>query len=131
MAIYNPYKQYENQNVMTASAGELVLMLYNGFLRFLRQAIEYIQGNEIEKAHNSILRAQAIIEELMFTLDADYEISKSMEQLYDYMGGRLVDANISKDIETLNEIIDLMVDLRDTWAEAIKINRQQRYANEG
>lgn len=131
MAMFNPYQQYENQSVMTASPGELTLMLYNGCIKFIKMGIQFIEEQETEKAHNAILRAQAIIEELEVTLDMQYELSESIQQLYDYMGRRLVEANISKDLDILQEVKELMVELRDTWMEVIKINRQQRYGNDG
>ena len=131
MAMFNPYKQYENQSVMTASPGELTLMLYNGCIKFIKMGIQYIEDREIEKAHNSILRAQNIIDELAVTLDMQYEMSESIGKLYDYMGSRLVEGNITKDIEILRQVEELMGELRDTWMEVIKINRQQRYGNDG
>lgn len=131
MAMFNPYQQYENQSVMTASPGELTLMLYNGCIKFVKIGIQFIEEQEIERAHNAILRAQAIIDELEITLDMQHEISGSIQKLYDYMGRRLIEANISKDIEILKEVEGLMVELRDTWMEVIKINRQQRYGNDG
>lgn len=131
MAMFNPYRQYENQSVMTASPGELTLMLYNGCIRFIKQAIKCIEDGEIEKAHNSILRSQDIIEELSVTLDSQYDISESMGQLYEYMSSRLVEGNMTKEIEILQEVEGLMGELRDTWAEVIKLNRQQVYGHEG
>ena len=131
MAMFNPYQQYEKQSVMTASPGELTLMLYNGCIKFIKMGIKYIGEGNIEKAHNSIVRSQDIIDELTVTLDMQYEISENFQTLYDYMGRRLVEANISKDVEILEEVEGLMTELRDTWAEAIKRNRQQRYGNNG
>lgn len=130
MAMFNPYQQYEQQSVMTASPGELTLMLYNGCIKFIKMGIQHIEQKDIEKAHNAIVRAQDIIDELAVTLDMQYEISEPMQKLYDYMGRRLIEANISKDIYILKEVEGLMVELRDTWADAIKINRQQRYGSD-
>ncbi|HZJ58559.1 MAG TPA: flagellar export chaperone FliS [Clostridia bacterium] len=127
MAIANPYQKYQQQSVMTATPGELTLMLYNGCIRFIKQAQLGIEAGDIEKAGNSILRCQDIIEELMITLRPDYEISNSLSALYDYIYNQLVDANISKDASKLNEALGLVTELRDTWAEAIKINRRHVY----
>ena len=96
MATVNPYQQYQEQSVMTASPGELTLMLYNGCIKFINQAKLFIEQKNIEKANNAIIRAQDIIQELMVTLNMDYEISKNLAALYDYMNRRLIDANISK-----------------------------------
>ena len=127
MAIANPYQQYQQQSVMTATPGELTLMLYNGCIKFIKQAKMSIENKEIEKAGNAIIRAQDIIQEFMITLNSDYEIANNLYALYDYMYQKLVDANIAKDIAPLDETLELLTDLRDTWTEAIKINRKQTY----
>lgn len=127
MAMFNPYQQYEQQSVMTASPGELTLMLYNGCIKFIKMGIKYIEEDNIEKANNAIIRAQDIVNELTVTLDMEYEISEQLQLLYEYMGRRLIEANISKDMGILQEVEGLMAELRDTWAEVIKLNRQQRY----
>jgi len=127
MAMFNPYQQYEQQSVMTASPGELTLMLYNGCIKFIKMGIKYIEEDNIEKANNAIIRAQDIVNELTVTLDMEYEISEQLQLLYEYMGRRLIEANISKDMGILREVEGLMAELRDTWAEVIKLNRQQRY----
>jgi len=131
MATANPYQQYQQQSVMTATPGELTLMLYNGCIKFIKQAKMAIENKEIEKAGSVILRAQDIVQELMITLNTDYEISDNLYALYDYMYRRLIDANISKDIAPLDETLDLMTDLRDTWTQVIKINRKEIYGDRG
>ncbi|MFY9177580.1 MAG: flagellar export chaperone FliS [Caldicoprobacterales bacterium] len=128
MAIANPYDRYQQQSVMTASPGELTLMLYNGCIKFIKQAKLAIDEKDVEKAGNSLIRAQDIIQELMVTLDPQYEISKNLYALYDYMYQRLIDANISKDKAPLDEVLELLADLRDTWVEVIKINRKEAYS---
>ena len=124
MAIANPYQQYQQQSVMTASPGELTLMLYNGCIKFIRQAKLGIEAGDIERANNSIIRCQDILEELMVTLKPEYDISASLSALYDYMYNRLIDANIGKDLSILDEVLEMVTEIRDTWAEAIKINRR-------
>lgn len=131
MATVNPYQQYQEQSIMTASPGELTLMLYNGCIKFINQAKLFIEQKNIEKANNAIIRAQDIIQELMVTLNMDYEISKNLAALYDYMNRRLIDANISKDTQILEEILDMVTELRDTWIEVIKKTRKQMYGNRG
>lgn len=129
MSTLNPYQQYQEQSIKTASPGELTLMLYNGCIKFINQAKQFIEQKDIEKANNTIIRAQDIIQELLVTLNMDYEISKNLAALYDFMYRRLIDANISKDVEALDEVLDLVTELRDTWKEVIKKTRQQVYGN--
>lgn len=121
MAMQNPYNQYKENNVMTASPENLTLLLYNGALKFIQQAKIYIEQKNVQKSHEVIMRAQAIIQELNITLNMDYEISHNLRALYTYMHERLVDANIHKDNTILDEVAGMVTELRDTWKEAMKI----------
>ncbi|KGA82445.1 flagellar biosynthesis protein FliS [Lysinibacillus fusiformis] len=120
----NAYKQ---NSVTTASPGELTLMLYNGCLKFLNKAKQAIQEKKIQEKNTNLIKAQAIISELMATLNMDIEISKQMLPLYEYMNHRLVEANIQNDVATIEEIEGLVTEFRDTWKEVIRINRQQQF----
>lgn len=131
MAMMNPYQVYKNQSVMLAPPEELTLMLYNGCVKFIGQAEIAIHNRDIPKANEYIQRAQDILEELMSTLDMSYEISKSLMSLYDYMIRRLIDANIAKDTGILEEVLNLVTELRDTWAEAMKRVPQKTAVNRG
>ncbi|WP_409368025.1 flagellar export chaperone FliS [Lysinibacillus sp. 38-6] len=122
----NAYKQ---NSVTTASPGELTLMLYNGCLKFLNKAKLAIQDNNIQEKNTNLIKAQAIISELMATLNMDIEVSKNMLALYEYMNRRLVEANIQKDVNIIEEVEGLVTEFRDTWKEVIRINRQQQFGN--
>ena len=123
MAMKNPYGQYKQNSVMTASPQELTLMLYNGALKFIGKAKIFIDQKNIPKANEAIIRTQDIIQELNITLNMDYEVSQNLRGLYTYMIERLVDANISKDIKILDEVSEMVTELRDTWKEAIKLSK--------
>ena len=127
----NASNAYKQNSVTTASPGELTLMLYNGCLKFLTKAKKAIEDKNIEERNNNIQRAQAIIYELMSTLNMDIEISKEMLPLYDYMTRRLTDANVKNDIAIIEEVEGLVTEFRDTWKEVIKITRQQQFAGAG
>lgn len=127
-AAFNAYKQ---NSVTTASPGELTLMLYNGCLKFLTRAKKAIEDKNIEEKNMNIQKAQAIISELMSTLNAELEVSKQMIPLYDYMNRRLMEANINNDPTIIEEVEGLVTEFRDTWKEVIKITRQQQYGTAG
>lgn len=74
----------------------------------------------IEKTSNAILRAEAIFGELRATLNMDYEVSNELDTMYEYVLHRLSEANIQKSNEILDEVLELSVDFRDTWKEAMK-----------
>ncbi len=124
----NGYERYIENSVNTATPEELSLMLYNGLIKFIMQAEMALEEKNIEKANNCIIRAQDIVREFQVTLDMRYAISESLNLLYDYMYRRLVEANIRKDREILSEVLGLAKELRDTWAQAMKLARQQSAA---
>jgi len=117
----NDSSQYLEQKVMTASPEELTLMLYEGAIKFIKQAIIFNNEGLIEKTSNAILRAQAIFSELRATLNTDYDVSVGMDQLYEYVLFRLVEANIGKDNSILDEVLEMSEDFRNTWKEAMAI----------
>lgn len=126
MSYNNAYNQYKENSVYTASPEELTLMLYNGLVKFIMQAQAAVEEKNIMKANNCIIRAQDIIVEFQTTLDMQYEVSKNLMSLYDYIYRRLVQANIKKDKDILEEILGLAKELRDTWSQAMKLAKQQR-----
>ncbi len=129
MAVTNPYQAYQQNSVTTASPGDLTLMLYNGCLKFILQAKKAIELKKIEDKNTNIQKAQKIIQELMVTLNMEFQVSQSLMPLYDYMNRRLVEANIKNDIRILNEVEEMVTEFRDTWKEAIKINRQKQHGS--
>lgn len=113
-------QHYLNTQVLTASPGELTFLLYNGCLKFMKQAQIAIDNRDVAMKHQSLVRAQNILDELQSTLNMDYEISSNLFQLYDFIKHRLTEANIKRSRELIDECISLVTELRDTWAEALK-----------
>ncbi len=118
MALPNPYLQYQQQQVYTSPQDKLLIMLYDGAIKFCHQAKRAMQNKETEEAHIFIIKAEKIIEEFMDTLDMKYEVAHKLYALYEYMHRRLVEANIKKDTVIIDEVLDFLSDLRRTWAEA-------------
>lgn len=126
MAMANGYQQYKQNSVLTASPEELTLMLYDGCLKFMRQAKVFIEEKNIEAAHASITKAQAIIEELDVTLNMDIPISESLRPLYQFMTEQLIEANIKKETSYIDTIYPMVEELRDTWKEAMRRAKIER-----
>ena len=124
MAIPNPYQQYQRQSIMTAKPADLTLMLYNGCLKFINQAVMAIDERDIPGTHTAITRAQDILQEFMVTLDMSIELSNNLYALYDYMHRKLIEANMSKDRVVLLEVYGMVEELRNTWSEAMRQGRQ-------
>lgn len=120
------YKSYQQNSVLTATPGELTLMLYNGCIKFIRQAKLAMSDQNIEKKNTYIQKAQNIIRELMVTLDQKQPVSKSMLQMYDYMNRRLIEANIKNDAAILDEVEGFVAEFRDTWKQVIEITQKNQ-----
>lgn len=125
----NPYlNQYRKSQVETASPEQILIMLYDGAIRFLNQAKVHMQNKELEQSHTNIIKAQRIITEFMSSLDMDMggEMAENLFNLYEYLHHRLVQANIKKDIEAIDEVLDHLRSLKSTWQEAIKIAAKEK-----
>ncbi|OZI12743.1 flagellar export chaperone FliS [Bacillaceae bacterium SAS-127] len=131
MSMKNPYQTYSNNSVTTASPGELTLMLYNGCLKFIAQAKKAIEAKNIEAKNTNIQKAQAIIQELMVTLNMEVAMSENLLPLYDYLNRRLMEANVKNDLAILEEVEGFVTEFRDTWKEVIQKNRQLQHAGSG
>lgn len=125
MALYNAqsqFQQYNNSKVLTASPAELVLMLYEGAIKFCNIAIVGIEQKDMQKAHTNIMKAERIINHLRVTLDMKYPVAQDFDRIYEYLDRRLVEANLKKDIAILEEILMHLRSVRDTWKEVMRIN---------
>lgn len=122
MAVKNPYAAYANSKIMTASPAELTLMLYDGAIKFCNIAIMGIEEQDIEKAHNNIIKVERIVWEFKNTLDHRYPVAKDFENVYNYLIQRLHEANIKKDVEILQEVLKHLRTMRDTWKEVMRLN---------
>jgi flagellar protein FliS len=112
---------YKNQQVMTSTPQQLTLLLYNGALRFLTESIMAMEQGDIPKTHNANMRVQDIVRELIITLDMNYELSKTWARLYEYTEYCLIQGNLNKDVKLLLQAKDILQEMRDTWAEAMKL----------
>ncbi len=125
MAAANPYAQYNTNKIMTASPAELTLMLYDGCIKFCNIALRALDEKDIEKTNLNIQKAQRIIEEFQATLDFKYPVAKDFDNVYRYIRQRLIDANVKKDREALEEAVVHLRTMRDTWKEVMKTGRSQ------
>lgn len=119
----NPYAAYANNKVMTASPAELTLMLYEGAIKFCNIAISAIESKDLTTAHNNIMKVENIIRELKGSLNHKYPVAKDFEGVYIYVERRLIQANIKKDTEILEEVLEHLRTMRDTWKEVMKTGK--------
>lgn len=126
MALPNAYAQYSTNKAMTASPAELTLMLYEGAIKFCNIAILGVEQEDIQKAHTNIVKVQKIIDYFRQTLDMSYPVAQDFERVYVYLGQRLIQANIGKDKEILEEVCGHLRSMRDTWKEVMRICREKQ-----
>lgn len=120
----NAYAQYNRNKILTASPAELTLMLYDGAIKFCNIAIIGVEQNDIQKAHDNMIKVQKIIEEFQITLNFKYEIANDFNNVYNYLIRRLREANVKKDKEILEEVSEHLHTMRDTWKEVMRLNNQ-------
>ena len=120
----NPYAQYNQNKILTASPAELTLMLYDGAIKFCNIAIMGIEQNDIMKAHTNIMKVQKIIEEFQLTLNFKYEIANDFNNVYNYLMKRLREANMTKEKAILEEVDEHLHTMRDTWKEVMRLNHK-------
>ena len=116
----NGYEVYQENQISTSSRSGLLLMLYDGALKFLRFALTAMEEKKVEEAHGNLVKVQDILNELMATLNFDAgEIAGKLYSLYEYMNQELIDANIQKDSEKAEKVYGMLEELRNAWAKAM------------
>ena len=123
MALPNAYAAYNNSKILTASPAELTLMLYDGAIKFSNIAIQGIESRDIEKAHNNIVKVENIIQEFQITLDHKYPVAQDFDKVYNYILRRLQEANVKKDKAIMEEVLEHLRTMRDTWKTVMQQSR--------
>lgn len=118
--------QYQNNHILSASPEQILIMLYDGSIRFCRQAIHAMEAKNKTVQAEKISRAMAIVSEFSNTLNHEIggEIAADLDALYGFMMRELTNANVRNDRKALETVEGLLIDLRETWVEAIEINRK-------
>lgn len=122
----NPYEKYKQQSVMTMTGGEMVNLLFDTAVNRLNRGILCIKEKDYEGSNTAFQKAQNIFTHLSMTLDDQYEIAESLAALYDFFNYNIRQANIRKDVEPVEEILPMIVELQETFAQADKNARIQR-----
>ena len=117
--------QYRKSAVSSASPLQLVVMLYDGALRFMEAGKHAMLKNDVYVQNENITKAQRIVSELLSTLDLDQggEVAKNLLSIYTYVYDRLVEANIEDKPEVIDECVAIMSELRESWVELELLNK--------
>lgn len=122
LAKANQLYAYKDTEILTADQGKLIVMLYDGAIRFLSTASENMNHRTYDIVNTNIKKAQDIVTELMLSLNMNDggEVAQNLFNIYAYMKKRLLESNIKKDASIIQEVLNLLTELRSAWEEAAK-----------
>jgi len=118
--IGNPYQQYREQGILTASPMELVVMLYDGCIKQIKLSELHLEAGSYEDANRSLQKAQDIITELSASLDFQYEVSNELVAIYEFILRTLMEINATKETKQIDEVVVILTELRDAWSTVSK-----------
>lgn len=120
MIANNPYSQYMENQLTTATPGKLLVITFDAAIRFARVAAEKMSQHKLDEQSKNIRNVQNILLELTSTLDSrtDPQLASNLQSIYTYMFDRLTYSNIKDDASALEEVTEMLTELRNTWAEA-------------
>jgi len=125
---FNPSTQYKETQIQTANQGKLIVMMYDGAIKFIKVAIENLPKNKYDIVNKNIIKAEDIILELMLSINFEAgEFANKLFSLYSYMHRRLMEGNIQKDSKPLNEVLGYLEDLREAWAQVVDETSSNNY----
>ena len=122
----NPYEKYKQQSVMTMTQGDMVKLLFEEAVKQLERGTGCIKNKDIPGSNDALQRAQKIFNHLLSTLDQQYEIAGSLASLYEFVNYKIIQAKIKKDPQELEDILPMIIELKDTFAQADKQARIQQ-----
>ncbi|MEC0241422.1 flagellar export chaperone FliS [Paenibacillus dokdonensis] len=119
--ITSPYEKYRQSSVQTSTPGQLLLMLFDGAIRFVRAGIDGLHKHDMQQANMNLGKGQSIVNELISSLDRSYEMSEGLASLYEYINHLLIESNVKKSVHPAEEALGYLTDLRETFAQASKL----------
>lgn len=133
MAMYataNLQKRYKQDNVTTATPVDLVIMLYDGCVKQLKLAKIHKENNALDKVSESLEKAEEIVLELVRSLNLSIPMSNDLLKLYEFMLDEMVQANIRKDMDRLDPIIEMLNSLNESWRQVKQTTENKTYTAE-
>ncbi len=134
MNTLNPYlKQYKKNQIETATPEQILILLYDGAINFLNRAKFALEENDDEQFHKGIISCKKIIIEFMDTLDMERggKLAATLYSLYKYYRKILTKAEVTKNVDGINEVLRHLIKLRETWQKAIEIANSEKEAELG
>lgn len=126
LKMYNPYARYTEQSIMTMTSGEMLVRLYEETAKQIKTGIAAINSNDVTGANASLKKAQTILKYLTITLDRRFPIAETLSDLYDFFNRQITEGNTRMDVKPLEDVLPMVEELRETFAEGEKIVRRQQ-----
>jgi len=126
-----PQDVYRQQDILTANPIDVIVMLYDALKKNIIIGRKKIAKNDVQSAHDHLMKAQQIVVELVNSLDMSYEISENLLAIYEFVLKTLEEANMKKDESILEPLVEIVGDLREAWNEISVMNKGSLYAKEG
>lgn len=120
-------KQYQKANIETASREQILIMLYDGAIQYLNKAKIAMTEKDIAMTHQNLIGAQNIIQEFINSLDREIapQLAENLISLYEYFIRRLIQANVKRQMEPIDEVLKYLKNLKATWEKAIILAQQE------
>lgn len=126
-----PQDAYRQQDILTANPVDVIVMLYDALKKNIIVGKRKIIKNDVQGAHDHLMKAQQIVVELVNSLDMSYEIAENLLAIYEFILKTLEEANMKKDDKALEPLVEIIGDLREAWHEISVSNKGSLYVNEG
>ena len=114
----NPYAKYKQQSIMTMTQGDMINLLFDETINRLNKGLLGLETGDYEATNTHFKKAQAIISHLASTLDQQYPVSKGLSSLYEYFNYQIIQANVRKSPDTVQEILPMITELKEAFAQA-------------
>lgn len=124
----NQQNRYLETSIQTATPAQLLVMLYDGAIRFCKMGIEAIDNKQYDQANKHLLKVQDIVSEFVITLDKGAPMAEQLLLLYEYFIHRLTEANVKKEAEPVKEVLGYLMELKETWVQASVTARREASA---
>jgi flagellar protein FliS len=122
----NAFEQYKRTSVNTMTKGELLVLLYDEAIKKMNLSKILMENNDYANANISLEKCRKIFNHLIVTLDDKYPLSKDLAEMYMFFNKELIMASSKKSVQNIDNILPLVKDLRNTWAEADKIAKSAK-----
>ncbi|MEZ4872437.1 MAG: flagellar export chaperone FliS [Bdellovibrionales bacterium] len=128
----NPYQQYKKTSIESASREKLLLLMYEGAIRYVKKAMIAVDANDISERGLNIGKAYDVVLELNNTLDHEIggEIAANLEQLYMFITDKLTEANVTGSKQPLEDVLRILTTLYEGWKQAVEKIKKQESAPE-